>query len=104
MVLVESHSRGSQLLHEDLEGSHSGVPRGVLRSVKVAELSHRSNINVVPEMCEHRRGNAPLCAVNALLIELGLTSVEGVLGALRVNNLVEAREDIATCDVLERGS
>ena len=101
LVLFARHSRGGQLLHEELEGRHAGVPRGFLRAIKVGQLGVRTDLYVRSEMREHGGGDAPLCLLDALLGQLRLLPVEGVLGALGVHDLVEAREDITAGDMLE---
>ena len=103
-VLVKCHSRRAELLHEDLEGCHAWVLSGLLGSVEVVQLCHGADIDVISKVTEHSGRDAPLCARDALLVEEGLATVEGLFGALRVYDLVEARQDVTTSDVLERGA
>ncbi len=104
LLVVEGHSRGRQLLHQNLKGRHAWVICSVLGLVQVAELSHGTDVDIVAEVSEHGRGDTPLATADSLRVELGLSPIEGVLRALGVDNLVEAGKHVAARDVLERGA
>ena len=68
------------------------------------KLSHWANIDIIAEMREHSRADAPLSPIDTLLGKLLCAAIERTLRRFGVNNFVEAREDIAACYMLKRGA